>query len=121
MRIVAYALTSAAGVLTFIQVFDFEGINRPLWWGMASWLAVGGLLACLGQAFRRWTGEFVGLPLIGSAFLGFTLLQINLYGLVAQLSSHFLLTSFALVVLSRWRDVYALYRASLHLATEGPR
>jgi hypothetical protein len=55
----------------------------------------------------------VGLPLIGSALLGFSLLQLNLTGYSLQMvPSTALLWSFGLLVLARWRDVHTLYRTA---------
>lgn len=112
-RAVAYALIAVAGVLTFVAVFDVAEIVKPLWWVMSVWLVFGGLSSFAGQLVKRWTGEFVGLPLIGSSLFGFSLLQLNLYGWTLDMvPSTALLWAFALIVLSRWRDVYALYRAA---------
>lgn len=113
MRLLAYALLLLSGVLLAWLVLDLQGVVRPLWWAMCAWLAVGGLLALAGQLLRRWTGEFVGLPLVGSSLVGFSLLQLNLYGWSLEMvPSTALLWSFGLIVLSRWRDVLALYRAA---------
>lgn len=115
VRVVCYALLPVAGVALAWQVGQgIPGIQEPLWWVMCGWLGLGGLFALLGQVFRRWTGEYVGLPLIGSALLGFSLLQLNLYGYSLDLvPSTALLWSFALLVFARWRDVHTLYRVAV--------
>lgn len=108
---VVYALLMVAGAITAWQIVAFPGINRPLWWVMAAWLVGGGLLSLGGQAVRRWPGEFVGLPLAWSALVGFSLLQLNLYGWVVEMvPSTALLWALALLLGMRWRDVWTLYR-----------
>lgn len=113
-RIVAYACMVIGGATLAPQIDDTVGIVAPLWYVMVVWLVLGGLASMVGQVVHRWTGEFVGLPLVGSALLGFGVLQANVMDWSwSVVPSTALLWSFGLVMLSRWRDVLYLYRAAL--------
>jgi len=113
MRVAAYALALAAGVVLATQLDDIPGVVAPLWYAMTAELALGSLLGLIGQLSRRWTGEFVGLPLMGSALVGFGILQANLYAwALAAAPSTALLWAFGLLMLSRWRDVLLMVRAA---------
>ena len=109
----AYA-GAALGGISLLTVLDrYPGIIEPLWALLAAWLILGGLLAFSGQLRQRWTGEYVGLPLIFSALAGFGLLQGNVQSWQAtSIPSVALLWSFALLLGARWLDVSALYRAA---------
>lgn len=114
MRLVSYFLMVIGGSVVWSQVYGLTGITKPLWWVMAGWLVIGGSACFIGQLARRWTGEFVGLPLIGSSLIGFSLLQLNVVGYVLEMvPSTALLWAFALLLFSRWRDVSSLYRIAL--------
>lgn len=113
MRITAYVLLAVAGGFTAWQVFAVPGINQPLWWTMSGFLVVGSALSLGGQLLRRWPGEFVGIPLGGSALLGFSLLQLNLYGWALEMvPSTALLWALGLLLAVRWRDTWTLYSAA---------
>lgn len=114
MRVLAYLLLALGGAVLMQQLGSAPlPIVKPLWYVLGVWLVIGGLASLAGQLARRWTGEFVGLPLIGSALIGFGLLQANLYDWSIEVAtSTALLWAFGLIVLSRWRDVLALYRAA---------
>lgn len=114
MRVVAYVLLVIGGIVLMTQLDNWSPIIiEPLWYVLASWLGIGGVLACAGSLARRWTGEFVGLPLIASALIGLGVLQANLEGWSIEIAtSTALLWAFGLLVLSRWRDVVTLYRAA---------
>lgn len=108
-----YAALSSAGGTLLLVLGSIPGIVTPLWGVMAAWLLLGGLLGIISQLRRRWTGEFVGLPLLFSSLFGFGILQGNLSGWVlAVVPSVAILWAFALALLSRWFDVGVLYRAS---------
>jgi hypothetical protein len=113
MRVAAYVFAALAGVVLLTQLADIPGISIALWWAMSVELAIGASSCLLGQLARRWTGEFVGLPLLSSALVGFGLLQANLYDWqLAAVPSTALLWSFALLMFSRWRDVLLMYAAA---------
>lgn len=119
MRVTAYLLLTVVGAWTFYQVGDVENIDRPLWWAMAAWMGAGGVLSLAGQVSRRWTGEFVGLPLLGTSLIGFAVLQASLHDWsLGIFSSTALLMSFGLILLSRWRDVLVMYRTATIAAGE---
>jgi hypothetical protein len=113
LRSGVYLLLAVAGVLLFGVLDGLPGIIPPLWQVMASWLVLGGLLGISGQLRRRWTGEFVGLPLLFSALFGFGVLQGNLLDWALEaVPSVAILWAFSLSLGGRWMDVWALYRAS---------
>lgn len=114
MRIVAYALMVVAAVVLVVQVGGWPDVTVWLWQLMCAWLAAGGALCLLGQLTRTWVGEYVGLPLAGSALLGFAILQGNVADWTPQvIPSLALLGAFGLLLFSRWRDVSALYRVAV--------
>lgn len=113
LRITSYLGMGAAGVILPTVVMQMQGVETWLWLVMCAWLVLGGLIAAVGQLWRRWTGEFVGLPLLFSALTGFGLLQGSVGAWqVSVIPSVALLWSFGLFVYSRWRDVAALYNAA---------
>lgn len=110
---VAYLLIVLAGIVLALTLGDIPGIMEWLWLVMCVWLGLGGLAATVGQLTRRWTGEFVGLPLLASSLVGFGFLQGNLSDWhITVIPSVSLLWAFGLIVLARWRDVDALYRSA---------
>lgn len=117
LRASGYALAAAAGVVLAFLVDDMVaplGIIPWLWWVMCAWLVIGGLLSLGGTLARRWLGEYVGLPLASAAMVGFALLQGQASGwTVFAIPSVALLGAFGLLLLSRWRDVTALYRVAV--------
>lgn len=114
LRIVAYGLQALAGAVLAPQVHLIPNVADGLWLAMCTWLVVGGALCLLGQLFRRWTGEFVGLPLSAAALVGFSILQGRVAGWATlAIPSVALLGAYGLMLLSRWRDVVALYRVAL--------
>lgn len=123
MRVAAYMLLVVGGITLITQLDSWElPVIKPLWYVLAVWLGLGGALSCVGQIARRWTGEFVGLPLIASALIGLGVLQANLASWSIEVwTSTALLWGFGLIVLSRWRDVLALYRAAPQLVKTSSR
>lgn len=116
LRAGGYALSVAGGAVLAFLVDDMVtplGILPWLWWVMCAWLVVGGGLSLGGTLAGRWLGEYVGLPLASAAMVGFALLQgqASHWSLFA-IPSVALLGSFGLLLLSRWRDVSALYRVA---------
>lgn len=115
-RVLAYALMAGAGIVLFIigdEVFPIMSAAFLTWTFMCLFLAVGGAASALGQATKRWTGEFIGLPLVGSALIVFGVLQgglaqWTLYGV----PSVALLWAFGLVLIGRWRDIAKLVHAA---------
>lgn len=113
LRVTAYGLQVMAGAVLAPQVDLIPGILEWLWLLMCTWLVVGGWLCLIGQLTRRWVGEFVGLPLGAAALLGFAVLQgqVSGWALIA-VPSVALLGAYGLMLVSRWRDVSALYRVA---------
>ena len=118
-RLVAYALMVLAACTLPIQIdLLSRQIIEWIWLVMTVWMGLGGLLSLIGTVSKRWTGEFVGLPLLFTAFLGFGVLQARVSGwTLAAAPSTALLWSLALLLYARWRDTLRYYR----VAQEGAR
>jgi hypothetical protein len=113
-RLVAYFGFAFAAVVLLDQIDDTPGINIVLWYVMSGFLLGGSLPAALGQLTGRWTGEFVGLPLVASALFGFGILTGGANGWAYQaVPSIVLLWAFALLIWSRWRSVHVMYGAAM--------
>jgi len=118
MRTLAYLLMGMAGVFCLLSPF-LTVVYNTLAEVMAWFLVVGGLCAFLGSLTERWWGEYVGLPLLSSAFMVFAVL--SMAGSYAEahylaLANFALLSAVALGLMSRWREARAIYRLALHLS-----
>lgn len=114
LRSFAYAALAVGGLVLLPVLGSFPGAVVGLWSVMAAWMILGGLVSLAGQLSRRWTGEFVGLPLLFSALFGFGVLQGNITDWpLAVVPSVAILWAFSLSLAARWLDVSALYRASI--------
>lgn len=114
IRGLAYALMIVAAVTLPVQINLLSGlIEEDIWAVMTAWMGIGGG-ACLYSVIRaRWPGEFIGLPLLVAAFLGFGILQAGVAGwTLAAVPSTALLWAFSLGLLARWREVSRYYRAA---------
>lgn len=116
LRVFAYALLAAAGLVLFIigdEVFPIMSAAFWTWTFMCWFLVIGGVASALGQATKHWTGEFIGLPLVGSALIVFGVLQggLSQWELVG-VPGVALLWAFGLVLIGRWRDIAKLVRAA---------
>lgn len=114
IRAVAYALMLVAAVTLPAQIDLLSGlISEHIWAVMTAQMGIGAALCLYGQIRRRWTGEFIGLPLLVASFAGFGILQAGVSGWVlAVIPSTALLWAFALGLTARWREVCRYYRAA---------
>jgi hypothetical protein len=120
-RIFGYLLLAAAG--TFLILANELFVYQPwIWTTMAGFLALGGTLCAIGQWKRIWPPEYIGLPLVWTAMLVFTVLQlaqwkdssgVMLYLGIANTS---LLLAYSILLFSRWLDVAAVFRAAKEYA-----
>lgn len=112
----AYLLILTCGVALPFQLHLYQGIIEWLWLVMSAWMGFGGLVSALGQLAQRWVGEFVGLPMIGSALMSFGVLQANVQDWSwLAIPSTSLLWAFALISIERFRNVSGMYRASVRV------
>lgn len=114
----AYLCISVAGVLLLVSpsVHASLGLIGVI---MSGFLALGAFLGMAGQVFNRWIGEYVGLPLVSSAFAVFGVITFRGNLDVAPVIAYAnlaLLSGIAFSLLARWRQVRAVYRLALHLS-----
>lgn len=115
LRITAYALMCASGVLLLLSPFLVEVYPRTAE-TMAWFLAVGGGCCTLGAISERWVGEYVGIPLLAASFAVFGIITFAPawddapYLALANLS---LLMAVALGLVTRWREAHAAYRLAI--------
>jgi len=110
LRAAGYLGITIAGI-ALILVDGF-----PFWYTiMGYWCLVGGAFSCLGKVTGRWAGEFIGLPLVGSAMIAFALMTYRDAWDAEQwiaVPSIALLAAYGSILLGRWADVAAIGRAA---------
>lgn len=110
-RTVSYLSITASGMLLLFS--SLEGVYGILGDAMMLFLVLGGFSAALGSITYRWAGEFLGIPLLSPAF---TVLGVLIWDQsfdsapVVATANLFLLISFSLLLLGRWRVVLAVFR-----------
>jgi len=118
MRPVAYLLMGAAGALLLCSPVLTDVYSRVAE-AMAWFLVVGGILSFIGSIAKRWWGEFMGIPLLGSSFAVFAFISTKGTYEIAPFiaaANFSLLLSISLALMSRWHEVWLSYRLALHLA-----
>ena len=113
-RAIGYALIALAG--GFILFLDIFG---PYYKTMGAWCLVGGAFCFVGAATDRWGGEYVGLPLVGSAMVAFSVLTVrDTWALARWVAAPSILILFAIGVLfaARWADVASVARSAREYA-----
>lgn len=116
-RIFGYLSLMVAGV-ALVVAREFHIYSVYIWSTMGVFLALGGLICAVGQWKRIWPPEYVGLPLIWTAMIVFTILQLGQWEgatgavLALGIANTTLLLGFSILVFSRWLDVGAVYRAA---------
>lgn len=117
-RITGYLLLAIAGV-ALIVANDMFVFHVWIWTTMAAFLALGGTLCAIGQFLRIWPPEYIGLPLVWTAMLVFTILQLGQWEgststvvIALGIANTSLLLGFSILLFSRWMDVGAVYRAA---------
>lgn len=118
MRVLTYLLMFVAGICLILSPFlslIYIGTAEAMAW----FLTVGGLTSALGAFFERWVGEYVGVPLLASAFGVFGV--ISFAGAVEEtpyLASANLALLLAVMfgLLTRWREARVVCRLSMHMA-----
>jgi hypothetical protein len=109
VRAVAFVLIMLAAIVLPEQLFSVSVAHRWTWALLSVWLGFGGFVCALGHSTGRYLGEYVGLPFVSSALVGFGVLQLSLAGYEA-VPSVALLWAFALLMFARWRDVVVVFR-----------
>lgn len=112
--IIAYVLMVLCGTTLPFQIAQQPGAFDGYWLTLSVFLFVGGASSVYGQLRHNWIGEFIGLPLCSTALASFGVLQAGEVGWDPTLAipSTSLLWAIAALTFSRWRDVWALYRAA---------
>jgi hypothetical protein len=117
-RIVGYLLLTIAGIALVIAR-DLFVYHVWIWTTMAVFLAAGSALSLVGQVKRIWPPEYIGLPLVWTAMLVFTILQLGQWQgvdsttmIALGIANTALLLGFTVLLFSRWMDVGAVYRAA---------
>lgn len=117
LRTVAYVFIGAAGLLLILSPIltdTYTWIAEIMAW----FLVVGGFLSFIGSLSKRWWGEFMGIPLLGSSFAVFALIstkdsfEFAPYLAAANFS---LLMGISLALTARWREVWLSYRLAMRL------
>lgn len=120
-RIAGYLVLAVAGV-ALVVANDLFVFQRWIWTTMALFLSVGSVLCAVGQWKRIWPPEYMGLPLIWTAMLVFTALQLAMWeggstlAIAIGVANTSLLLGFSILLFSRWLDVSAVYRAAKEYA-----
>lgn len=115
--IISYCLLALAGATVPLQLLAWQDVGATplieLWWTMSVWLGFGGTVCAIGSMFRRWVGEYVGLPFVFSSLFVFGLLQANISGwspvVIPSVSLLWALGGFAV---TRWRQTTHYYTIS---------
>lgn len=118
LRTTAYLLISVAGFLLIWSPL-LSQVYSVIAEIMAWFLAVGGFLSCIGSHFKRWWGEFMGLPLLASSFAVFALISTkDTYEVAPFIAWANFLTLFgiSLAFTARWWESWRSYRIALHVA-----
>lgn len=94
-------------------IWPAPSVSRAAAYGLAYiwavFLALGGSTAAVGAATDRWLGEYIGLPLLTTTF-GIYGLAAATAGRVTSIAGAAALTSIALLLAARWRDVAIVRR-----------
>ena len=123
---VGYALMACAGVAAIYWPAPSvrsatSGVDQLLYlWD--AFLVAGGLLSLFGAVTDRWVGELLGLPLLAAVFA--------VYGLSAFLAAYAsgrpmsvaggcALTSVALILVGRWRELGVVRRSAVKAVNGG--
>jgi len=118
MRVLAYGCMGSAGVLCIVSpilTFVYPSTAEAMAW----FLVVGGYLSMVGAYIEHWWGEYIGIPLLASAFSVFAIItwQGNWdYAPYLATANLLLLASVALGLMARWRDARAVFRLANHLS-----
>ena len=114
LRTIAYGLIGVAGALLLISpVFMADATKGAV--AMSIFILAGGTLSSLGSATGRWVGEFLGLPLLATAFAVFGAItyrensEAAPYLAAANLT---LLLGLSLLFVARWRYVLSVFHAA---------
>jgi hypothetical membrane protein len=120
LRTIGYALIGLSGVLLLLSPI-FPPDVGPTGIVMAWFLVFGGLFACAGAGTTRWFGEFIGLPLLVSAFLVFALLTLEDFDEIPYIVSAnvALLIGLSLLLTARWRYVLAVFHLADRFSRKG--
>lgn len=119
---ISYALFAAAGAVFIAAdiLIPAYGVTAEV---MAWFMVLGALCSAFGAVTVRWVGEFAGLPLLGTAMVGLGI-EIWWYGRDNSpwlaLANGLLLLAVAGIMVTRWRQVLAIYLLAHWLATKGP-
>lgn len=118
LRPSAYGLMGTAGVLLLFSPMMWQELGTIAIF-MSAFLALGGVLACIGCVTERWVGEYIGIPLLTSSFTVFGVIQsasaLHVAPLAA-LANLAILVGVSLGLWGRWREVRAVYRLAVHVA-----
>lgn len=109
-RSIGYLAIAASG--SFILFLDIFG---PYYKTMGAWCLVGGVCSFVGAATDRWGGEYMGLPLVGSAMVTFAVLTYRDSWAVAHwvaVPSILLLVGYGVLLAGRWVDVAEVARSA---------
>lgn len=113
-RAAGYAALGTGGVILTVVSLATGDVLRAwvLWPILGALLALGSLASLFGAATNRWTGEYVGLPMVASALFAFGVLRgmdghWSLVGVPA-----IFLCGVGVLIVARWLDVDTLRRAS---------
>lgn len=104
-RILGYTLFALGGLAAII--WPSPAVARATGWLVyvwAAWLVLGGSCSMIGAVTDRWLGEYVGLPLLFSAF-GVYGAVVASSGRLASSAGAMVLVAIALILGARWQDI----------------
>lgn len=108
---ISYLLFATAGLLLVLshQLLLAYGQTAEV---MGWFMLVGGLCSAAGAGSLRWAGEFIGLPLLGTSLvvLGLEIWShTNADSALLAAGNFALLVAIAGIMVTRWRQVLAVY------------
>lgn len=121
VRVAGYMMMAAGGALAYaIPVTSIQASTGWLVYVWASFLLAGGILSGYGALTDRWIGEFLGLPLISSAFAVYFVV-LALARTVSGAAAALAFGAVSLFLWARWQDVSTIRQEADRAAHPGPR
>lgn len=118
VRFTGYAGIAVSGIILAVELP--LGTAGGLYVLLSGWMGLGGLLCAAGMLLDRWSGEFIGLPLLSTAMAAFGGVTVqathwNGYGI----ANFCLLVGLGLLFGGRWLDhSLPIYRSAARSAHE---
>ena len=121
--VVAYSGMSLGGIIASIWASPAVSLAGQIWaltWAM--FLAIGGVVCAAGQLWRVWLGEYIGCPMLASAYLVYAVSVANnsiINHRYAGFALSCVLVGFASAAGYRWRWAAQHRDAARQIASHG--